>query len=408
VRVYHFSEVPFPDSYAAHTGSLRITFPNRHFDPVLGADLLHHRLDEWALCDELGLDIMINEHHSTATCLTSSCMLPLAIMARETKRSRLLVLGVPIGSRRDPVLVAEELSYIDVVSRGRLEMGLVKGNAPEVAPSNLNPVYLTQRFWEAHDLIIKAMTTHDGPFNWEGEHFQFRQVNIWPRPYQQPTPPIWITCFNAHSATSVAERGHRACAGVDAVVGKAIFDSYRSHAAKIGRPRPSPDQFGYLVLVGVGRTTAEGHRRLKEIQSFFKATAVNFEQFANPPGYLPPFISAQILRTPPNSQRPPRLTLTRSGAKVNLVNAEVDQLIDAGAGFAGTPDEVFEQIEDLYNYLGGFGHMMAMMHGGDMKHADAVDNMTLFSREVLPRLKELKTHVPVSTQDDLQTNHSAH
>ena len=50
-----------------------------------------------------------------------------------------------------------------------------------------------ERFWEAHDLILKAMTTHDGPFNWEGEHFHYRQVNVWPRPYQQPHPPVWLT-----------------------------------------------------------------------------------------------------------------------------------------------------------------------------------------------------------------------
>ncbi len=49
------------------------------------------------------------------------------------------------------------------------------------------------RFWEAHDFIIKAMTTHDEPFNWESEHFHYRQVNIWPRPWQQPHPPVWST-----------------------------------------------------------------------------------------------------------------------------------------------------------------------------------------------------------------------
>src|SRR5580704_7829705 len=47
-------------------------------------------------------------------------------------------------------------------------------------------------FWEAHDLILKAMTSHDGPFNWEGTHFHYRQVNVWPRPWQQPHPPVWM------------------------------------------------------------------------------------------------------------------------------------------------------------------------------------------------------------------------
>ena len=82
---------------------------------------------------------------------------------------------------------------LDVISRGRVEMGFVKGAPFEVTPANSNPADLMTRFWEAHDLILKAMTTHDGPFNWEGRYFQYRQVNVWPRPWQQPHPPVWLT-----------------------------------------------------------------------------------------------------------------------------------------------------------------------------------------------------------------------
>ena len=106
-------------------------------------------------------------------------------MARETKKSRLLCLGMPIANRMDAIRVAEEFSMIDVISHGRLEMGFVKGSPYEVGPANSNPSTVGERFCEAHDLILKAMTTHDGPFNWEGEHFHYRQANIWPRPYQQ-------------------------------------------------------------------------------------------------------------------------------------------------------------------------------------------------------------------------------
>ena len=84
--------------------------PNRLFDPKIGADLYHRYLDEWALCDELGINIMTNEHHATATCADSVCTIPMAILARETKKVRLLALGMPIGNRNDPIRVAEEYS----------------------------------------------------------------------------------------------------------------------------------------------------------------------------------------------------------------------------------------------------------------------------------------------------------
>ena len=66
-----------------------------------------------------------------------------------TKRSRLLSLGTPIANRPDPVRVAEEMAWLDVLSGGRLEMGLVKGAPYEIAPANSNPANLMRRYWEA-------------------------------------------------------------------------------------------------------------------------------------------------------------------------------------------------------------------------------------------------------------------
>ncbi|MBV8512842.1 MAG: LLM class flavin-dependent oxidoreductase, partial [Xanthobacteraceae bacterium] len=170
---------------------------------------------------------MTNEHHATATCADSVCTIPMAILARETKKVRLLALGMPIGNRHDPIRVAEEYSMIDVISRGRLEMGFVKGVPFEISPANTNPVDLTERFWEAHDLILKAMTSHDGPFNWEGTHYQYRSVNVWPRPYQQPHPPVWITGASPSSAVATAERGHVLATFLSGYATWKVFEVYR-------------------------------------------------------------------------------------------------------------------------------------------------------------------------------------
>ena len=109
---------------------------NANYNPKVGRGLLNRYLDEFALCDEVGLDIMVNEHHSTSTCLTISVPMALAIIARETKRSRLLSLGTPISQTGGTVHVAEEMAWLDVLSGGRLEMGLVKGAPYEIAPAN--------------------------------------------------------------------------------------------------------------------------------------------------------------------------------------------------------------------------------------------------------------------------------
>src|SRR5580698_8944314 len=120
MRVFHMTEQPYFPAWEGDR-QLRVNIPNSFCDPKIAADLYHRYYDEWLLADHLGLDIMINEHHATATCMSSAAVIPLAILARETKKARLLVLGYPLGNRPDPLKAAEELATIDVLSRGRLE-----------------------------------------------------------------------------------------------------------------------------------------------------------------------------------------------------------------------------------------------------------------------------------------------
>jgi len=85
MQVWHFSEMAYHPAWPQLGESYRVIIPSRLYDPKVGADLYHRYLDEWALCDELGINIMTNEHHATATCSDSVCTIPMAILARETK-----------------------------------------------------------------------------------------------------------------------------------------------------------------------------------------------------------------------------------------------------------------------------------------------------------------------------------
>ena len=382
MRVYQFSEQPYYPTWNDHSGSLRVILPNRKCDPRVAADLFHRYYDEYQLCDELGLDIMLNEHHQSATCMSSTVVVGLAVLARITKKARLLVLGYPIGHRPDPLRVAEELSTIDVISRGRLDMGFIKGIPYEIAASNRNPVELMERFWEAHDFIIKAMTTHDEAFNWEGEYFHYRQVNIWPRVWQDPHPPVWSTTGSSTQARVLGERGY-----VMATLGtgygtRKLYDAYRkSHVAKFGRA-PGADRFAYLGLVAVANDESEARERAHHIAGYLRTSAIVHLPFRNPPGYLPAEDNARLLR----GETPPR-GFTKDGRPVNMHNASVEDLIAAGIMFCGTPDQVYDQIVDFCQHCGGMGNLLMMGHGGFLSHEQTVDNLTLFANEVYPRLK---------------------
>jgi len=382
MRVYQFSEQPYFPAWDEHANTLRVTYPNRKCDPYVAADLFHRYYDEYQLTDELGLDIMVNEHHQSATCMCSTVVVALSVLARITKNARLLVLGYPIGHRPDPLRVAEELSTIDVISRGRLDMGFIKGIPYEIAASNRNPTELMDRFWEAHDFILKAMTTHDEIFNWEGEFFHYRQVNVWPRVLQEPHPPVWSTTGSTTQARVLGERGY-----VMATLGtgfgtRRMYDAYRkSYVAKHGKA-PGADRFAYLGLVAVANDEAEARARGHLIAGYLRTSPIVALPFRNPPGYLPPEDNARLLR----GETPPR-TFTRGGRVINMQTASVDELIDAGVLFCGTPDRVYSQIADFCEHCGGMGNLLMMAHGGELTHAQTVDNLTLFAREVYPRLK---------------------
>src|SRR5919198_5516295 len=386
MRVYHFTEQPYPPVWNDHEGSLRVNLPNRKLDPKIAADLFHRYYDEWLLSDELGLDIMINEHHQTATCMCSAAVVPLSILARETKRARLLVLGYPIGHRGDPMRAAEDLATIDVISRGRLDMGFVKGVPYEFAPSNANPVGVMDRFWESHDFIIKAMTTHDGPFNWEGEYFHYRQVNLWPRPWQQPHPPVWSTTASKSNARVLGERGY-----VMAVLGsgyntRALYDAYREgYASTHNGALPGPDRFAYLALFATARSEAEARRRGELVAGYLRTGSRVYPPFKNPPGYFSADDTAKLMRG-----FVPERSFTKDRRVIDMRTGSVQDLIDSVLMVCGTPDQCYRQITDFIEYTGGMSNLLVMAQGGFLDHKDTVDSLTLMAKEILPRLKEYK------------------
>jgi alkanesulfonate monooxygenase SsuD/methylene tetrahydromethanopterin reductase-like flavin-dependent oxidoreductase (luciferase family) len=111
-----------------------------------------------------------------------------AILARVTKKAKIVLIGNPLPVIKHPLRMAEELAEIDLISRGRLVAGWVRGAGSEQLANNINPAYNRERFNEAHDLIIKVWTT-PGPFRYEGKHYHYRFMNPWVLPLQKPHPP---------------------------------------------------------------------------------------------------------------------------------------------------------------------------------------------------------------------------
>ena len=190
----YFTERPYRDVPEEELIKNRAYFglSNKYFDSEVGSRLYNEYIDEMVYAEDVGFDaIMLNEHHGTPFCMGAVMNVEASILARITKKVKIILLGNPLPTFKNPLRMAEELATIDCISRGRLVPGWVRGAGSEQIFNNANPAYNREYFNEAHDVVIAAWT-RPGPFRWEGKHFNYRYINPWVLPYQKPHPPIWI------------------------------------------------------------------------------------------------------------------------------------------------------------------------------------------------------------------------
>ncbi len=252
MELWNHCENPYPFVPAEvleQAPSVRASLPNKYCDPKIAARLYDEIFDEYRLCDDIGLHIVTNEHHSGINNLWAASPVITGVVARLTKKARILSLGTLITVRPDPVRVAEEYATIDVISKGRLEIGFVKSGATEMVSGDANPMRIREREWEAIDLIEKALVTHDGPFSWEGKFFTHPHVNIWPRPYQEPRPEFWAATSDLPTCAELGRRNiinTLLFGGYDRT--RQAFDAYKEARARGGA---AGARRGPLLLHGV-------------------------------------------------------------------------------------------------------------------------------------------------------------
>ncbi|HEX2828238.1 MAG TPA: LLM class flavin-dependent oxidoreductase [Burkholderiales bacterium] len=396
--VWYQCEIPYPfvaQDVLDRAPSVRASLPNRYCDPNVAADLFEECIDEFLLADELGLNVVAIEHHAGINSLLAANPMLVAILARQTRKARILSLGTLVTLRPDPVRIAEEYATADVISRGRLEIGFVKSGGSESASSNVSMIDNGERYWEAIDLISKALTSHDAPFSWEGRHFTHRHVNVWPPCYQRPLPRMWSATGDASTSADVGRRGMVHTLVLRGPEGtRAAFAANRRARAEAGLPPSTTDRFSYAALVAVGETEDEGLRLGDKLLWFLNTSMKSAPQFNKfLAGVAPPQAAPMIYRTKPKADTNAEAQQAASAMKPSvggaLIGMTAERAIAQGILFAGTPDSVYKQIMDLYDFVGGYGHLVMIGRSGFMTHAETEKSLGLFAREVLPRLKEI-------------------
>ena len=325
----------------------------------------HESFERWlgyaAAADEFGFDwVSVSEHHYSPLILVPSVGPIAGALTQIVRRARIALLG-PLVSINNPVRVAEEIAMLDQLSGGRLIVLLLRGTPSEFkAYEPIDPGLTQQRTQVATHLIRKALT-ETTPFAWQDEFFNYPNIAIWPRPLQQPLPPMYFSGNSRNSAEFAARERLGLCMSFHRPEAVAdIVAHYRAEARRCGWD-PSPDQ---IVYRGFG-LVADTDARAAELEAVF----------------LPPH--QRFLLDGPAPGAP------AGGKKV----ADVDQsrLADAtpfGMGrmlFAGSPDTVVERLR-VFQSLTGVGVVDLVFSSAQIGKEDERRSIELFGREVLPRI----------------------
>ncbi|MGQ4556579.1 LLM class flavin-dependent oxidoreductase [Halobellus sp. GM3] len=377
MEVINFHLMPWQDA-----SDMAWPYSEDKFDPDIGSDLYQTYFSQLEYSEELGFDIIgFNEHHYTAYGLMPGPNLVASHMAARTDDIGLAVLGNVLPIRGNPVRLAEEMAMLDNISDGRMTSGFVRGIPTEYAAYNIDPNESRGRFEEAWKLITKAWTAED-PFDWDGEYWQYDDVYIWPRPKQDPHPPLWMPAESQQSLEWAAEQKvpiGQVFVGTQNLVDSAKY--YRKVAREQHGWEPTEEYIWPARKTYVAETDEKAREEAKEHIEFFynnllgglyRAGAV---QQVGESAYREDDSFSYADHAPEKGQK--------------AMEADFEALVESGEIIVGSPETVTAEIEHQYEAIGGFGKFIGLFQFGSLPDHLVRRNMELFADEVMPEIKKL-------------------
>jgi len=380
MRIFGFHLMPWPYLTAddiANSDSSWVTMSNALYDPVKGHELYETYFNQLVMYDRVGFDgVSVNEHHQTAYGLMPSANVTAAMLIPQVK-GMIAILGNALPLQANPLKIAEEVAYLDVVSGGRIISGFVRGIGAEYHSISMDPSTSRDRFYEAHDLVIKAWTD-PGPFEWYGKHYKFRYVNPWPRPFQQPHPPIWSPSQGSAETVEWAAKNKyvylqtfsdtKSCERIFAELQEA---QVRHHGQVMS------EYAGWSVPVYVGDTDESAIREAKpHIEHLFNDLLRMRRDQLFPAGYLTVESTSRVM--------------SAKAKGLGIGRKTCEQLIESGIVIVGSADTVRDTIVERQRSF-GFGNFSGIFHFGTLPNELFEASLTRFARHVLPTVRMLGT-----------------
>ena len=336
------------------------------------ADIIHRELEQVEWTEELGFDeVWFTEHHFIDYGLSVDPSSLAAAAASRTRRVR-IGLAAAILPFHHPLRLAEQMALVDIISNGRLDVGVGRGNRPaEFAGYRVPQIESRERFDETVEIRRLAWTQER--FSFHGRFFDFDDVRVIPKPLQQPHPPIYQVCVSKDGIENTAVRGwpmlNSVLTGpVDQLV--ANRDTYRATLEKTGRSAPEIaallGRWGVSRQIYVAETDAQALAEAKDAELWYQES---FRRFVVP---------ERIEEAHPSLQPGFRAMADK------LARVTWEDLVRETLAF-GSPDTVARHIAFMRDL--GVGQVLCWMNFGGLPQDRIRRSMELFAREVRPRFQ---------------------
>jgi alkanesulfonate monooxygenase SsuD/methylene tetrahydromethanopterin reductase-like flavin-dependent oxidoreductase (luciferase family) len=380
MKVFVFDLVP----YAKHLDHLRVgghlPYPleKKYFDPKVAVQTYAEHLDAWVELERLGYDgVAFNEHHVTPYGLMNSPNLMAASAAQRTRRLKLLMYSnlLPI---HEPLRLAEEIAMLDCLSNGRIICGVARGVPREYRVFNVPLDESRARFDECYEIMRRAWTEES--FSFQGRFHSYKDVAIWPRPVQQPHPPVWLPVNRSKDSIEwAAENDVPITPGVAGPAREDIVRYYAACVAKHGR-QITPGHLNIAIDAYVADSTQQAIEEYGPYALYFHNVLYNFDHVRlsevgayhaeNAAGHLRPELRAAAFD---DSIRARDITMD-----------EVAKQAEDGAW--GPPKRVADCIIAQAEVLGA-GTILVSMNRGAVPQDMFLKQIRRFGTEVLPILQ---------------------
>jgi alkanesulfonate monooxygenase SsuD/methylene tetrahydromethanopterin reductase-like flavin-dependent oxidoreductase (luciferase family) len=366
-------------------GGPELPYPlaKRHFDAATAVRTYEEHLEAWELLDRLGYDgVGFNEHHCSPYGLMNSPNLMASAAAQRTKRLKLLIYGnlLPL---HEPLRLAEELAMLDCLSNGRLISGFARGIPREYQVHNVPLADSRARFEEAYDIITRAWS--EEIFSYEGRFWSYRDVAIWPRPVQQPRPPVWVPILGSKESIEFAGRHDLPITpglGRHRGLRDDIIRYYAKCLAQAGH-RITPEHLSLGITAYVADSKAQalgeyGPHILYFNRTLFSHGNVSETEKQRAAGYQTGSSTDYV--------RPENLRAV-AGLREDFRNMTMADLERQAEDMPlGTADEVAARIIDAAESA-GVNQVQLAMNRGALPHELFMNQIERFAREVLPILQ---------------------